>query len=628
MGIDIKPGYSPRSSREPRYAVVILRDDEVIRALDDVPLHIIVKLILEYHVDVLAVDSVQEIARSRRDIVKLSKVIPSWCKLVEVTRTDEGFISVQELAKSLNLGFDATDPVKTALVNAYAASKGLGKEVPLYSGYTYVVVTKGRTPVQGGASASRFKRSIRASVLQLVKEVKNKLDEAKLEYDLVVKKSEGGLERGVFIVYAPPEIVKNVVSPAKSRNIRVVVKPAPLRKSATGSRRRSLIVGIDPGTTIGVAALDLDGRPVLITSLRSPDREKLIELLMSKGKPVLLAVDTAKPPEYVKKISAMTNTQIYAPDRDLSTEEKQRMISEYISVFNIVVPDVHAGDALAAALKAYKLIRPLVEEVESKIRDIAGVERDVVVVEVLKGKPLTHVLEEIFAKILTSKRNREVVYEEIREKPCPDVEKLQAKQLELEALIRRLEEEIKSKDEIIRSLELELKMASKKTLSEECERRVNQLSSMVNHLRRVLEEKLKAMEVLSERNRKLEDLILELASGKLIVAIKNPRNICPEHPVYVDDPKSIFLYVECAKSRKTAILVPVGSKIDWMNLRVPVVEVSVVYDSSSYVIVDSKVLREARDMWRVIEEVEARERRERILKMIKEYQESRRLGDQ
>ncbi|MEM1642590.1 MAG: DUF460 domain-containing protein [Desulfurococcaceae archaeon] len=628
MGVDIKPGYSPRSSREPRYAVVILRDDEVIRALDDVPLHIIVRFILEYHVDILAVDSVQEIARSRRDIVKLSKVIPSWCKLVEVTRTDEGFISVQELVKSLNLGFDVTDPVKTALVNAYAALKGLGKEVPLHSEYTYVVVTKGRTPVQGGASASRFRRSIRASILQLVKEVKSKLDEAKLEYDLVVKKSEGGLERGVFIVYAPPEVVRNVVSPVKSRNIRVVVKPAPLRKPTARSSRRPLIVGIDPGTTIGVAALDLDGRPVLITSLRSPDREKLIELLLSKGKPVLLAVDTAKPPEYVKKISAMTNTQIYAPDRDLSTDEKQRMISEYISVFNIVVPDVHAGDALAAALKAYKLMRPLIEEVESKIRDIAGVERDVVVVEVLKGKPLTHVLEEIFARILASKRTREVVYEEIREKPCPDVEKLQAKQRELEALIRRLEEEIKSKDEVIRSLELELKMASKKALSEECERRVNQLRSMVDHLRKVLEEKLKAMEVLSERNRKLEELILELASGKLIVAIKNPRNTCPEYPVYVDDPRNISLYVECAKSRKTAILVPMGSKIDWMNLRVPVVEVSVVYDSGSYVIVDSKVLREAHDMWRVIEEVEARERRERILKMIKEYQESRRLGTQ
>ncbi|MEM3763388.1 MAG: DUF460 domain-containing protein, partial [Desulfurococcaceae archaeon] len=337
---------------------------------------------------------------------------------------------------------------------------------------------------------------------------------------------------------------------------------------------------------------------------------------------------TAKPPEFVKKISAMTNTQIYAPDRDLSTDEKQRMISEYISVFNIVVPDVHAGDALAAALKAYKLIRPLIEEVESKIRDIAGVERDVVVVEVLKGKPLTHVLEEIFARILASKRTREVVYEEIREKPCPDVEKLQAKQRELEALIRRLEEEIKSKDEVIRSLELELKMASKKALSEECERRVNQLRSMVDHPRKVLEDKLKAMEVLSERNRKLEELILELASGKLIVAIKNPCNTCPEYPVYVDDPRNISLYVECAKSRKTAILVPMGSKIDWMNLRVPVVEVSVVYDSGSYVIVESKVLREARDMWRVIEEVEARERRERILKMIKEYQESRRLGTQ
>jgi predicted RNase H-like nuclease (RuvC/YqgF family) len=169
MGVDIKPGYSPRSRRTPRYFVVVIRNSEVVAKYDDVPLYRLIRLIIEHHVDVLAVDNLYELTGSVRGLVKLSKLIPPWCKIVEVTWTPEGYKSTEVLAKEHGLP-KPTDPESTAFLNAILAEKGFGREIKLHVDRVYVVVSKGRTPHQGGASSDRFKRGIRASVLQVVKE--------------------------------------------------------------------------------------------------------------------------------------------------------------------------------------------------------------------------------------------------------------------------------------------------------------------------------------------------------------------------------------------------------------------------------------------------------------------------
>lgn len=524
------------------------------------------------------------------------------------------------------MSFSSLDSTRTALVVAYAALSGYGRQVVLPSEYTYVLVTKGRTPTQGGASAERFKRSIRASILQLVRDVRSALDSAGLEYDLVVRKSSGGLESGLFIVYAPLEVVKSVVSPVKSKNARILVKPAFHRVRITSEEKKPIILGVDPGTSIGIAVLDLDGKPLLVTSTRTPDREKLLELVLSAGKPIVVAVDTSKPPEYVKKLSAALNAVLYTPENDLSVEEKQKIVYEYTLSSQVEVPDSHARDALAAAIKAFKSIKPLVEEVESKLRGIAGVDKGEVVVEVLKGKPLSTVLEEVFARELGEKVQEQVLERTDAKESytCPDTEWLRARVAELEAAVKKLEDELKAKDELIRNLEVELKLATKRSSTEEeCERKINVLRLELDYLKKALEEKSRVIEELSGKISFLEKLLLKASMSELLVAAKDPRDSCPDIPIYASDARQLEKYVECARSKKTFILIPRGLRVDWKTLKVPVIEADVVYDLGAHVLVERSVAEEAKTYWKIIAELEAQERKERILKMIREYQEAR-----
>lgn len=623
MGIDILPGHHPRATKTPRYSVVVLRDGLVLKEADNVPLYSVVKLLVEYHVDILAVDSIQEIAASSKDLARLSRVIPSRCKIVEVTRTREGYVSVQELAKRLNINVEPSNPRSTALLNAIAAMNGFGSEVLLPSEHTYILVTKGRTPSQGGASSERFKRSIGASVLQLVREVKERLDEAGLDYDLVVKKGSGGLERGLFIVYAPIDRVRDVITPLKYKNARVQLKPAP-REGITTEARKMVILGLDPGTSVGLAVLDLDGSPLLVTSLRTPDREKIVQTVLSRGKPVLIAVDTSKPPEFVKKLASYLNALLYTPERDLSEEEKERLVSEYSMERGVEIPDAHSRDALSAALKAHRAIKPLIEEVESKIRGIAGVSRDEVIVKVLRGKPLNAVLEEVFAKTLASNTDHVVEQKEPVSRPCADVEHLHKKINELESTVKKLEEQLKQREETIKSLELELKTVSRRRVDEECERKVNIMKAEIETLTRLLEERARMLADLKDRLLRFEDLLAGLASGAYLVVAKEPEK-CIKGYLYVSRPERVQEFVECARSQKSAIFVPKGVRVDWLSLRVPVIEADTVYESELHVVVKSDVVNKVGEAWKIIDEIEARERRERILKMIREYKESRRV---
>lgn len=624
MGIDIKPGSSPRSTRVPRYAVVVLRDGNLIAKYDDIPLYSLIRLILEYHVDILAVDSIYELAGSSREIARLSRLIPTWCKIIETTASFGEYIDTGLLARKLGLSHPK-DPLETAYLNAYAALSGYGKEVKLHADRVYIIVSKGRTPGQGGASSDRFKRSIRASVLQVVREIRDKLEASKIDYDLVVKESDGGLERGFFIVYAPFEKIKEVVTPVEHKNIKIKVKPAVSVKSIREERRR-IIVGVDPGTTVGIAILDLNGQPLLVKSYKNPDREVVIEAILSIGKPVIIAVDVSKPPEYVRKISSLLDSILFTPEEDMSIDEKQRIVNEYSSIYKIDIPDWHSRDALAAAVKAYKQVKPLIDEVESKIRGIGDIDRDDVVAQVLKGKALSEVLEDLFRKRL--EREVTVLGEErtsITRRQSEEEERLRQKIVELESTVRRLEAELKRKEDIIRNLEYELRSTRKPSLTEEFERKLYQVQVELDIARRSAKEKDNIIDLLRNKLAELERVIVETGLGKYALVCKaSSLPDCSGLPIYLDNVVYIEEVLKYVKQHRTGVIIPPGSKsMTSDSVRVPVIEATPILDLGNYIVVDSRVIDEIKSAWSMIEKEEAKERRERILKLIKEYRESR-----
>jgi len=615
--------------RVPKYSVVVLRDGVMYKEMESVPLYKIIRLILEYHADILAVDNLNEIVGSPRDIAKLSKLIPPWCKVVEVTGVEQSLV---EVARKFNIELPHLTPLQAARVCAYAALNGIGREVKLYVDRTYIVVSKGRTPVQGGSSSERFKRSIRACVLRVVREVKESLEKNGFDYDLLVKKSRGGLEKGLFVVYASVERVREVISPFRSRNVKITVKPVLAGSQVTEepSSSRLVILGVDPGTTIGIAVLDFTGRPLLVASSKIPDREQVVGEVLRFGKPVVIAVDTSKPPEFAKKLASKLGAVLYTPEHDLTIEEKQKISSEYSTLYTVDIPDSHARDALAGAVKAYRSFKSLIEEVESKTRGLRGVVREKIIVEVLRGKSLVEVLDEYFMHELSRDfklEQRTPLVVKNSESVRGELDKLHSRIVELESTVKRLEEELKLRDRLVEELQVELRAVKKRDLSEECGRRIQNLLLEIESLRKILREKESTLNSLLQRVIGLEEAISGLIRGDLVGAIKASslkNTTCTNKPVYLDYSKHLSNdLLECIKREKSVLLTPPGVQIDWKVVRVPVVEVSPILDLKDYVLVASSSLSSVKELWRIIEEFEAEERRRRIMEMIEEYKKSR-----
>jgi predicted RNase H-like nuclease (RuvC/YqgF family) len=614
--------------RVPKYSVVVLRDGVVYKEVENVPLYKVIRLILEYRADILAVDNLNEIVESPRDIAKLSKLIPPWCRVVEVAGVEQRLV---EVARKFNIESPHLTPLQAARVCAYAALNGIGREVKLYVDRTYVVVSKGRTPIQGGSSSERFKRSIRACVLRVVKEVKETLEKNGLDYDLLVKKSRGGLEKGLFVVYASLERVREVISPLRSRNVKITVKPVLTSIPVTEeSSSRLVILGVDPGTTIGIAVLDFTGKPLLVASGKVPDREQVVGEVLRFGKPVIIAVDTSKPPEFAKKLASKLGAILYTPEYDLTVEEKQKLSSEYSTLYTIDIPDSHARDALAGAIKAYRSFKPLIEEVESKTRGLRSVVREKIIVEVLRGKSLVEVLDEYFMRELSRDfklRQKTPLIVKSNERVKEDLDKLHSRIVELESIVKKLEEELKIRDKLIEELQIELKTVKKRDLSEECERRVQNLLLEIESLRKMLRDRENTLNSILQHVVSLEEAINRLIKGDLIGAVKASslkNTTCTSKPVYLDDLKFLSNeLLECIKREKSVLLIPPGVQIDWKVVKVPVVEVSPVLDFKDYVLVASNSLSNVKELWRTIEEFEAKERRRRIMEMIEEYKKSR-----
>jgi len=634
IGVDIEPGSSPRSTRAPRYSVVVLKDGAVYREMKNVPFHGVIRLILEYHADILAVDNLSEIVKSPREIAALSKLIPSWCRVVEVAGTDQGLV---EVARKFNINTTHPTPLQAAYICALAALHGIGREVKLHVDRAYIVVSKGRTPIQGGSSSERFKRSIRACVLRVVKEIKESLEKSGLDYDLLVKRSRGGLERGLFVVYAPVDRVREVVSPLRNRNVKVTVKPAPSSTQVSEElTSRLVILGVDPGTTIGIAVLDFTGKPLLVTSSKVPDRESVIREVLKLGRPVLIAVDSSKPPDFARKLASRLGAVLYTPDYDLPVEEKQKILAEYSMLYGIKVPDSHARDALAGAVKAYKSLKALIEEVESKTRGLRSVVREKLIVEVLRGKSLVEALDEYFMRELARSFKLE------QKPPLPgkkstsststgessELERLRSRVAELESTVRKLEEELKARDKLIEELQVELKITRRRDVSEECERRIQSLLLEIESLKKILVEKESSINLLVQRITSLEEAISGLIRGGLVGALKASslkETTCTGLPVYLDDAKYLSENVlNCIKQKKSVLVVPPNTQIDWRAVRVPVIEASPVVEFKDYVLLPSSVFSDVKSQWKVIEEFEAEERRSRIIKIVEEYQKSRR----
>ena len=85
---------------------------------------------------------------------------------------------------------------------------------------------------------------------------------------------------------------------------------------------RHIIAGIDPGTTIGIAALDLSGKKVASASFAG-GIAGAVSAIEKCGTPSLVCCDVTPAPEMARKVASYFSCRLYCPASNIREEEKR-----------------------------------------------------------------------------------------------------------------------------------------------------------------------------------------------------------------------------------------------------------------------------------------------------------------
>lgn len=469
FGVDIQSGDIRGDS--PSYALVVLdtRDtesDEVRIERDVVSFRKLRRLIERDEPRVVATDNMYELATDKDDLVRFLRWLPHGTQLVQVTGAERPE-PLSRVASRHGVPY-GKDPMKEAEAAARLALANVGYEVAAFENTTTVKVSRGRSTGKGGWSQDRYTRRIHGSVKQQSREVESSLKEANLDYERDVTEKYGGYSQALFTVEARPEDIP--VSTHRSGDTRVEIE----RERRDGiefeplvKRRDRVIVGIDPGTTTAVAVVGLDGRVLDVHSTRTADTAAVIEWLIERGRPSLVAADVQPMPETVEKFRRSFDAAGWAPASDIPVDEKLHRTRD------IDYDNDHERDALAAALFAFDAHEDQFERISRKVP--ADVDR-----------------EEVIARVLASEESVEAVLremaddgdggdpddadEEAHEEPelTPEereIRELRSRVERLESHVEDLKSTIEEKDETIEEYKQELSDARREERREARERR-------------------------------------------------------------------------------------------------------------------------------------------------------------
>ena len=356
FGVDIVKG-SSRSREAPRYALVVLNGE--VERYPSVSLFKLLRMIRQHRPDMLAVDSIQELAPNRKDLIAFLKRLPPEVKLVQVTG-NEHQEPLTKLGKEKGIAFNPTIPEEEAFACACLAAMSVGYVVSVFEDRTIIKVSRARSPGRGGWSQNRYRRKIQGKVREKVREVEQKL--RGIDYEARLTEGFGGLVNGTFVVNrkrselgihnSREEDVQVSVTSVERDKIEFI----PLERKG----RERIIVGVDPGTTIAVAALNLDGELVGLISSRVMSVSDAVGYIREKGKPVVVATDVVPPPATVEKIKRSFKATLFVPNERISVDEKVKLARPY------GYGNDHERDALAAAVKAYNAYKNKFAQIERK----------------------------------------------------------------------------------------------------------------------------------------------------------------------------------------------------------------------------------------------------------------------
>lgn len=288
------------------------------------------------------------------------------------------------------------------------------------------------------------------------------------------------------------------------------------------TRRKHIIVGIDPGTTVGLAIIDLNGTLVDVFSAKNYSISDAIAWIESHGSPLIVASDVTPTPAMVKKVSSMFAAPVHELDESLSTEEKIALTKGEGYEYN----NAHERDALAACVYALKRYKKKFVQVQKKTP--AGVNVEEVKVLVIKGVSISAAIDRL---ISAQEEKKRPVKEEARQGEEEKEKKTRKERVGESKIVLRLRGVLKGKDERIAMLE-ERTTALKASLKEK-EREIRSLKRKLDSARSESGREVRKSEEIRKLNAEIERLRDDLSASAdenaelrgIIVGLKGKREV-------------------------------------------------------------------------------------------------------
>ena len=494
FGVDIQSGDVRGDA--PSYALVAFDGEHVDR---DVVSHRKLRRLLDREEPAMvATDNMYELAADKDALVHFLRALPTETKLVQVTGAERPE-PLSRVASRHGVPY-GKKPMKEAEAAARLAAANVGYEVSAFGDTTTVKVSRGRSTGKGGWSQDRYTRRIHGSVKRRSREVKERLKQAGLEFETDVTEKYGGYANAVFTVEAPPADIP--VSEGRSGDTRIEIE----RERHDGiefeplvKRRDHVVVGIDPGTTTAAAVVSLDGQVLDVYSTRTADTADVIEWLIERGRPVVVAADVTPMPETVEKFRRSFDAAGWTPNSDLPIDEKLHRTRE------AAYENDHQRDALAAALFARDDHEDQIERISQKVP--VDVERGEVISRVVAGEESVEaVLRDLDDDEESEADDSEHEERELTEEE-EEIRRLRERVERLESHVDDLNETIDEREETIEEYEEELSEAKREERRQARERReVKRLERENDRLERRVESVEDENEELDEKLERLKRL--------------------------------------------------------------------------------------------------------------------------
>jgi len=494
FGVDVQSGDVRGDS--PSYALVAFDGENVDR--DVVSYRKLRRLVDREEPALLATDNMYELAPDKDALVGFLRDLPDGTRLVQVTGAEQPE-PLSRVASRHGVPY-GKKPMKEAEAAARLAAGNVGHEVSAFTDTTEIKVSRGRSTGKGGWSEDRYTRRIHGAVRKRAREVESDLDAANLDYERDATEKYGGLSNAVFEVEARPSDIP--VSTERSGDVRVEIerdRRDGIEFEPLAKRRDHVLVGIDPGTTTAVAVTNLDGNVLDVFSTRTADTAEVIEWIVERGRPIVVAADVEPMPETVEKIRRSFDAAGWVPESDLPVDEKLHRTREHD------YDNDHERDAMAAALYAFDDHADQFDRIAEKVPP--NVDLGEVTARVVAGG------DSVETALAALAEDEESDDEETEHSPRElTAEEKRIKQLEsqverLEDHVADLEDTIERKEGRIGQLEGDLEAAKSEERKEVRERReVSRLERETDRLERELDERDERIAELEGKLERLKEL--------------------------------------------------------------------------------------------------------------------------